>query len=73
VVRLPFEGSQEDGGGAGKMEGLSTSFGLDVGMEGSAASNQVHHGAGTVANLDGGEPGEEKMEFEEEGGANASF
>ena len=53
------------------MEGLSTSLRPDGGTEVSVASTQVHHGEGIVVVFDGGEPGEERMEFEEEGGTNA--
>ena len=71
MVRSPSEGRREDDGGAGKMGGLSTSAGPDVGIEELAASPQVHHGAGAATDFDGGEPGGEIMEFDEEGGANA--
>ena len=71
MVRSPAGGSRDDGGDAGKMEGLSTSFGPDRGTEVAVASTQLQHGEGAVAVSDGGEPGEERMEFEEEGRTDA--
>ena len=71
MVRSPVAGSQDVGGDAGNLEGLTTNFGSEGGTKVAVHSTQLYHGEGAVAVSDGGEHGEGKMEVEEEGGANA--
>ena len=51
--------------------GLSNSLGLDMEIEDARASLQFHHNEGEGSEYHGGEPGEERMELVEGGGATA--
>ena len=55
----------------GRWRGCLLALDPTGGTEVVVASIQLHHGEGAVAISDGGEHGEEQMEFEEDGGANA--
>nr|POE44775.1 hypothetical protein CFP56_75157 [Quercus suber] len=59
------------GDGRKSEEGMSISLGLDLGSEDARDSAQQYHGEGADSKYHGREPGEEKMEVEEGGGASA--
>ena len=74
IVRLAVEENLEDGrsGDRRKSEGgLSNSLGLDMEIEDARASLQFHHSEGEGSEYHGGEPGEERIELVEGGGATA--
>ena len=74
IVRSVVEENLEDGRSSDRRKsegGLSNSLGLDMEIEDARASLQFHHNEGEGSEYHGGEPGEERMELVEGGGATA--